>query len=166
MSKWQRHTSTVQGNCTQPNPVSALDLGADEAAGLLPLKDSQCLILVGKPWLEVRTTVWVDNLYLKLSGTRPENVFIRVGTDLLEGAANAMLNQSAFLTNVTFHGHQEHGRSLQSAMAVITNGDHSKVYIDGALYFPEAVRMLGCTAAAARSLRSGKNRTSETPRKL
>jgi len=134
----------VQGNCSQADPVSALDLGNTDSAGLglLPLKPYQCLVIVSKPWLEVtrawqsevadtQGSVWVDNLYLRLSRKQmyPKFAFITVGRDY--GGSSMESPASAFVTNVTFHAEQAHSGTMRSAMAVFTGEWHSQVYLDG-----------------------------------
>lgn len=56
----------VQGNCSNPDPASVLGLSVEDAAGLLPLKPFQCLLITHESVLSVNAgNVWVDNLYLR-----------------------------------------------------------------------------------------------------
>ena len=83
------HPVPVQGNCADADAAAALSLSAADASDLLPLKPRQCLLLFDDTWLIVSSSsLWLDNLYLKL-GSRarlPHGSFVRVGLPTESGS--------------------------------------------------------------------------------
>lgn len=120
----------TQGNCDVPDGAAALNLPADVAADMLPLKPRQCLLVVSETWLMVNGGhLWVDNLYLKLSRqlARPNFVFITAGA--LDGQQSwpSIRRSDMFITGVTFQG--EH---RGSARAIVCDIIAASFLADGA----------------------------------
>ena len=144
-----KHVSTaVQGNCSNPDAASALDLlkPGPRDAPLLPLKPFQCMLLLPDTFLAVeKGRVWVDNLYLKFQ-PKPQQVLrhfkrtpsiITVGRLLQNNVADDYSPASKFetpaktnlhLTDITFQGDD-----TQGARGVYLSGfaTESTVYISG-----------------------------------
>ena len=125
--------SALQGNCSSPNPVDALNLTRDVSDDLLPLKPHQCLLIVSKTWLMVNSgQVWIDNLYLKLSRRQaePSFAFVTIGSPYRSSAYtffNSTVGQSdTYLTGVTFHGeHRGNARGVHCGVTL------SSILVDG-----------------------------------
>ena len=119
----------VQGNCSVPNAVAALDLPPDAFPDLLPLKPRQCLLVVSETWLMVNSgSVWVDNVYLKLSRrlVRPFFSFITAGALNGEFQWPRINRSDIYVTATTFHGeHRGNARGLISDFKGIM------IYADG-----------------------------------
>lgn len=131
----------LQANCTEPDAATALRLSEADAAGLLPLKPFQCLLLVGHTWLMVNSgTMWLDNLYLRLSRTavQPRFAFVQAGLPAPRQARELFRDVSIFATNVTFQSERLAGRPARSAFAVATYVRHTAVAIDGVRRFAAA----------------------------
>ena len=97
----------VQGNCSDPNAAAALGLSAAEAASMLPLKPRQCVVLVPDSFLMINGgPYWMDNLYLKLSRSRPHPslAFIRGGLQYGLEYFLEVSSTSIYMTNITLQG--------------------------------------------------------------
>lgn len=137
VNKCKRQDGTsVQGNCSDPDPATALGLRGAATASLLPVQSYQCLILISHTWLVVNSgTLWLDNLYLKLLRTtaQPRFAFVHVGAPDPKPARAVPHPARVFATNVTFQADSRAGgRAVRSAAAVATNIAHSAVMLDGA----------------------------------
>eukprot|EP00892_Ulva_mutabilis_P000987 jgi/Ulvmu1/1088/UM106_0004.1 len=96
---------SIRGNCGDPNPAAALGLSADLAAGLLPLRPRQCLLLLPDTWLVVNSgTLWLDNIYLRASRTRanPVFTFIQFGVRDAYSSQSLVDRSSTYITRLTF----------------------------------------------------------------
>lgn len=131
----------LQGNCSDPDAVSALGLSAEEAAGLLPLKPFQCLVIFDDTLLMMNSgKLLIDNLYLLLIRRRsqsPDVDFVVAG-----GAHNTVSGPDEstiaggdlYVTNVTFHG--EH---RGYASAVNLEVDDASLVVRGTIHAVHAV---------------------------
>lgn len=119
---------SVQGNCSEPDAEAELGLPAGH---LLPLKLRQCLLLMDQSWLVVnKGSIWVDNLYLKLSRTmvQPEFAFITAG--VLSLGPPEIDRSDIYVTATTFHG--EH---RGTAYGIICEFTEVTIYADGAHHY-------------------------------
>ena len=140
--------SAVQGNCSDPDVATALELPGPGPGGaiLLPLKPYQCMLLLPDTFLAVeKGRIWADNLYLKLQ-PRPQQVlqdlrrapsFITVGRLLPNSIADDYTPTSSFetppktnlhLTDITFQGDK-----VQAARGIYLSGSaaETSVYVTG-----------------------------------
>ena len=122
--------SQLQGNCADSDAVEALQLTADVAADLLPLKPRQCLLVVSQTWMMVNGGhLWIDNVYLKLSRhlVRPNFSFVTAGALNAENDWPQVSRSTTFLTGITFQGEQR-----GNARGVVTDIASSAVAVEGA----------------------------------
>lgn len=118
----------MQGNCSEADAASVLGLSAEEAAGVLPLKPRQCLIITHEPFLlSMGGHLWMDGLYLKsLRQTlREQFTFVSAGHQTREDAFDVPRCQM-YLTNLTVQS--EPGRS---AIAVALLQGFSSLLVTG-----------------------------------
>lgn len=133
----------VQGNCTDADMTQVLSAGVT-ASELLPLKPSQCLLLLPDTFAAMEIgRIWIDNLYLKLH--RDSRVLpslqrtpslVAVGTHLQRFNDPELLtgqrHTEVHITDVTFHGDR-----LTSSHAVLAAGKRelssTGVFIQGEL---------------------------------
>jgi hypothetical protein len=108
----------LQGNCTDDvaahHIASTLQL---EGPNLLPLKQNQCLLVVGHDTLDLQASnLWLDNIYFRVRSNSTAT--------LLSVRSAAQL----WATNVTFQGHNS--PSCQALQATDAKG----VYASGVLF--------------------------------
>lgn len=99
---------SVQGNCSDPGAVAALNLTSDEAHLLLPLKPRQCLLLLPHSFLiSYGGNFWLDNLYLRLATPRSVAApyFISAGPPRLPPDLPGTIPAQIYITNVTMDAH-------------------------------------------------------------
>ena len=73
---------------------------------MLPLKPRQCLLVFDDTFLMINSgTLWLHNLYLKLSAStrRPFTAFVLGGID--RKTWRALARSETYFTNVTFNSH-------------------------------------------------------------
>ena len=96
-----------QGNCEDVDAVAALGLEPDLAADLLPLKPHQCMLIIHESLLLVPGgSIWLDNLYLKLTRQALATAlsFITGTGGIFDSAALPVGTPvRVFATNLTFH---------------------------------------------------------------
>ena len=105
-----------------------MSLTEDEAADLLPLKPRQCLLMFDDTFLMINSgTLWLHNLYLKLSAStrRPFTAFVLGGKD--GKSWSALARSDTYVTNVTFNSHP-----LRIAAAVKLDQSLSSTLLSGA----------------------------------
>lgn len=109
---WMHH---MQGNCSDPDAMTALGLASTAeasrlaaAGGLLPLKPRQCLLLLPDTFAFTNGgRFWLDNLYLRLDRRRhgsPEAAFMLSGLREFETHMKSLRATHLAATNVTMHG--------------------------------------------------------------
>lgn len=94
----------MQGNCSDPAAVAALNLTTDEANFLLPLKPRQCLLLLPNNFIVSNGgSFWLDNLYLRLATPRivADPYFISAGQPRLTPDMEGITPAQMYVTNVT-----------------------------------------------------------------
>lgn len=91
--------------CKDPDAVAALGLSPEDAAGLLPLKPFQCVVVIDEPFLMAYGgRLLLDNLYLLLrnrSALRHVPFVSTLPEYVTQDSARAV--STLFLTNITFH---------------------------------------------------------------
>eukprot|EP00892_Ulva_mutabilis_P004147 jgi/Ulvmu1/2103/UM125_0007.1 len=127
---------SIRGNCSDPDAAKALGLSPAEAAGLLPLKPRQCLLIISDPFLTANgpgddAPLWVDRLYLKtMRPTTPPNFaqefsFISAGFDT-SNPTPGIYRAALYLSNMTL---QSEWRRNAKGVTLAT-GDSSAVIAD------------------------------------
>lgn len=120
----------LQGNCTEPDPVKALNLTEGDAADVIPLRPFQCMLVVNETWLMVNNgRMLIDNVYLKLARriARPAFTFITAGALNGELQWPGVVRSTVYITGSTFQAeHRGNARALVGDLTGIS------FFVDGA----------------------------------
>lgn len=140
----------MQGNCSEHDAAQVLGLTEAEAAGLLPLKSHQCLLIVGDTFLMSNGgSLLLENVYLKVIRSSvvkdmtllaASHIAVRNGLaerdtglfgPLSEQTTSYLSPADFFLVNITMQLETEAERS-RPAVAVALNTKPSSLLMQGA----------------------------------